>query len=51
MTIRGKHLIYQTFLKKQGAPKNIAKAVVFLLSTATYTTGEIIHVDGGGANK
>ena len=45
------NLISQTFLKKQGAPKNIAKAVVFLLSTATYTTGEIIHVDGGGAYK
>ena len=45
------NLISQTFLKKQGAPKNIAKAVVFLLSTATYTTGEIIHVDGGGTNK
>ena len=45
------NLIYQTFLKKQGTPKNIAKAVVFLLSTATYTTGEIIHVDGGGTNK
>ena len=45
------NLISQTFLKKQGAPKNIAKAVVFLLSTATYTTGEIIHVDGGSAYK
>ena len=45
------NLISQTFLKKQGAPKNIAKAVVFLLSTATYTTGEIIHVDGGGSYK
>ena len=45
------NLISQTFLKKQGAPENIAKAVVFLLSTATYTTGEIIHVDGGGAYK
>ena len=45
------NLISQTFLKKQGAPKNIAKAVFFLLSTATYTTGEIIHVDGGGAYK
>ena len=45
------NLISQTFLKKQGAPKNIAKAVFFLLSTATYTTGEIIHVDGGGTNK
>ena len=45
------NLLSQTFLKKQGAPKNIAKAVVFLLSTATYTTGEIIHVDGGSAYK
>ena len=45
------NLISQTFLKKQGAPKNIAKAVFFLLSTAIYTTGEIIHVDGGGAYK
>ena len=45
------NLISQTFLKKQGTPKNIAKAVFFLLSTATYTTGEIIHVDGGNAYK
>ena len=45
------NLISQTFLKKQGAPKNIAKAVIFLLSTATYTTGEVIHVDGGSARK
>ena len=45
------NLISQTFLKKQGAPKNIAKAVFFLLSSATYTTGEIINVDGGGAYK
>ena len=45
------NLISLTFLKKQGTPKNIAKAVFFLLSTATYTTGEIIHVDGGGTNK
>ena len=45
------NLISQTFLKKQGAPKNIAKAVVFLLSTATYTTGEVIHVDGGSTHK
>jgi len=45
------NLISQTFLKKQGVPKNIAKAVVFLLTTAAYTTGEIIHVDGGSAYK
>ena len=45
------NLISQTFLKKQGAPKNIAKAVVFLLTKAAYTTGEIIHVDGGSAYK
>jgi len=45
------NLISQTFLKKQGLPENIAKAVVFLLTTALYSTGEVIHVDGGGLYK
>ena len=45
------NIISQTFLKKQGVPKNIAKAVVFLLTTATYSTGAVIHVDGGSTHK
>ena len=45
------NIISQTFLKKQGVPKNIAKAVVFLLTAATYSTGAVIHVDGGSTHK
>ena len=45
------NLISKTFLKKQGTPENISKAVLFLLTTALYSTGEVIHVDGGGTHK
>jgi len=45
------NLISQTFLKKQGTPIDIAKAVSFLLTSALYSTGEVIHVDGGKLHK
>ncbi len=34
-------------LKRAGEPEDIAKAVSFLISDATYITGQIISVDGG----
>jgi pteridine reductase len=40
-------IISHTLLKREGAPDDIAKAVLFLLAEATYVTGETIRVDGG----
>jgi NAD(P)-dependent dehydrogenase (short-subunit alcohol dehydrogenase family) len=35
-------------LKRIGQPEDIAKAAVFLLSdSSSWTTGQILHVDGG----
>ncbi len=40
-------IISRTFLKRQGSPKNIAKAVLFLIRDADYSSGQVITVDGG----
>lgn len=40
-------IISRTFLKRQGNPNNIARAILFLIRDAHYTTGQIITVDGG----
>ena len=40
-------LIERVPLKRMGDPEEIAKMVQFLLDEATYTTGQIIAVDGG----
>ena len=40
-------IISAAALKRQGKPSDIAKAVIFLIQDATYTTGHIITVDGG----
>ena len=40
-------IISHTPLRREGAPEDIARAVHFLLTDATYVTGETIHVDGG----
>lgn len=40
-------IIDRTFLKRQGTPEEIAKAVLFLIRDATYTTGQVLNVDGG----
>ena len=40
-------IINQTFLKKLGNTKDIAKTVIFLIEDASYITGQILNVDGG----
>jgi pteridine reductase len=40
-------LIARTPLKRTGAPEEVAKAVLFLIRDATFTTGQILTVDGG----
>lgn len=40
-------IISRTFLKRQGQPADIAKAVLFLIDGAHYTSGHILTVDGG----
>lgn len=45
---RGKQeIIARTALKRQGAPDDIAHAVLFLLRDGAYVTGQVITVDGG----
>ena len=38
--------VRSTPLKRLGTPEDVAAAVVYL-ATATFVTGEVIHVDGG----
>jgi len=40
-------IISRTFLKRQGSPEDIARAVLFLIRDANYTSGQVITVDGG----
>ena len=40
-------LLARTPLARTGTPEEIAKAVLFLIRDATFTTGEILKVDGG----
>lgn len=40
-------LLAKTALKREGAPKDIAKAILFLIRDADYITGHVIPVDGG----
>ncbi len=40
-------ILERTFLKRQGNPQDIARAALFLIRDADYTTGNIIKVDGG----
>ena len=41
------HIIERTALKRHGEPKDIAKAILFLVRDADYITGHIVPVDGG----
>lgn len=40
-------IIARTALGRIGAPRDVARAVLFLVRDAAYTTGEILAVDGG----
>ncbi|MFO7592868.1 MAG: pteridine reductase [Pseudomonadota bacterium] len=40
-------IIERTFLKRQGCPQDIARAALFLIRDADYTSGQILNVDGG----
>ena len=40
-------LVARTPLQRAGAPEDVAAAVLFLLRDATFTTGQILAVDGG----
>ncbi len=40
-------IISRTFLKRQGAPEDIARAIRYLIQDADYVTGQILAVDGG----
>ncbi len=44
-------IIERTFLKRQGDADDIARAVRYLIRDATYTTGQILAVDGGRSLK
>lgn len=41
------NIISRTFLKRQGQPSDIAKAILFLIEDAPYTSGHVLTVDGG----
>lgn len=40
-------IISRTFLKRQGHPEDIARAVLFLIRDAGYMSGQVLTVDGG----
>lgn len=40
-------LIARTPLQRAGSPEDVAGAVLYLLRDATFTTGQILNVDGG----
>jgi pteridine reductase len=40
-------VLARTPLKRTGTPEEISRAVLFLIRDATFTTGEILKVDGG----
>jgi pteridine reductase len=40
-------VISRTPLKRTGTPEEIARAVLFLVRDATFTTGQVLAVDGG----
>jgi pteridine reductase len=40
-------ILSRTFLKRQGDPLDIARAVLFLIRDASYTSGHVLNVDGG----
>lgn len=45
--ITKQRIISRTFLKRRGNPDDIARAVLFLIRDAVYTSGHVLTVDGG----
>jgi len=44
---RQKALLARTPLGRMGTPEEVAEAVRWLLQDATYSTGQVLHLDGG----
>jgi len=42
-----RELVARTPLQRAGTPDDVARAVLFLLRDATFTTGQVVNVDGG----
>ena len=40
-------IISRTFLKRQGAPEDIARTILYLIRDAGYVSGQVLTVDGG----
>ncbi len=40
-------IISRTFLKRQGAPDDIARAILYLIRDAGYVSGQVLTIDGG----
>jgi len=40
-------IISRTFLKRQGSPEDIARAIRYLVNEAGYMSGQVLTVDGG----
>lgn len=40
-------IISRTFLKRQGAPEDIARAILYLIRDAGYVSGQVLTIDGG----
>ena len=40
-------ILSRTALKRCGEPMDVARAIVYLIRDATYTTGQILNIDGG----
>ena len=46
-TEQTKHMVEKTPLKRSGTPNDIAEAVLYFASAASFITGQIMPVDGG----
>jgi len=40
-------IVSRTFLKRKGEPNDIARAILYLIRDAQYTSGQILTIDGG----
>ena len=40
-------IVNRTFLKRQGNPQDVARAVLYLIRDAGYVTGQVLNIDGG----